>query len=415
MCKYESSHVAAYVERVQAGDLRLDSVLPYMEESEVVDAAVILMARDGQLRNAMDRLIKHLKKLESTLLGILNSSGEDELPSDAERAIEELLEALQKYTDVGIWLCQGQSKNNQVRMVTSSIRQKGPAKNELLPDEILWLDLIDVVVQITRQVSAGLRDLEEFTNEDIDHEKLVVQLRMLVQRSFTALLTSTSTPTTPIPTDTNLSFLKILRAFLTRASVSSPNLSDLRAVLASIFSAYAYEESILSLANRLLEKDLFVNVESATALRQRGWRPRGSTCEGCGRRVWGPGVSGDIFSRWEEREEQDLKRRRERRAKLAGGQVERGKGRAHVRNISKASIVEVPRSKGDGTAVDTNDVEGNAGIQSDPLAELRAQQDLGPLIVLACRHIYHQSCLEAMQTEDANGTGERDFRCPIDG
>merc|ERR1712225_136314 len=88
-------------------------------------------------------------------------------------------------------------------------------------------------------------------------------------RTFTALLTSTSSP---LPSGASLSFLRILRAFLTRASISSPNLSDLRAVLASVFSAYAYEESILSLANRLLDKGLFVTVQSATALRQRGWR-----------------------------------------------------------------------------------------------------------------------------------------------
>jgi hypothetical protein len=78
--------------------------------------------------------------------------------------------------------------------------------------------------------------------------------------------------------------------------------------------------------------------------------------------------------------------------------------------------VEVPRSKGKGAASDMiMETEGEPNQRRDPLAELRAQQDLGPLIVLACRHIYHQTCLEAMQTEDAHGSDEREFRCPIDG
>jgi hypothetical protein len=413
MCKFDSSHVAAYVRLVQTSDLRLDKVLPYMEESGVIDAAVVLMAREGQIRQAMDRLVKHLTKLESALLGLLSSSTEDIQSMHAGEAIEDLLDALQKYTNVGIWLCQSQMKSQPPRSIMSLARRKSSSKNELLPEEVLWLDLIDTTVQITRKLSAGLRDLENSNALDIDHDKLLSQLRTLVQRTFTALLTSTSTPSPPT---TSLSFLRILRAFLTRASLSSPNLSDLRAVLASIFSAYAYEESILSLANRLLEKDLFVNVNSATELRQRGWRPRGSTCEGCGRRVWGPGVSGDVFAKWEEREELDLKRRKERRAEMAGGQVERGKGRAHQRNISKASIVEATKSRGKNVAVDLNlDAEDGDGVQGEGQGDGKAQVELEPLVVLACRHVYHQSCLEAMQPDESAALDGREYRCPIDG
>ncbi|KAK0118116.1 Vacuolar protein sorting-associated protein 8, variant 2 [Cadophora gregata] len=405
MCKFDSKHVAAYVELVQASDLNLDKVLPYMEESGVIDAAVVLMAREGQLREAMDRLIRHLRKLESTLLGLMNSSAEDMQSMHVGEAIEDLLEALQKYTNVGIWLCQDHTKTLQPRAISSPIRRKSSSKNDLLPDEALWLDLIDVTVHITRKLSASLADLEA---EGINHDKLLAQLRTLVQRTFTALLTATSSPS---PSGASLSFLRILRAFLTRASISSPNLSDLRAVLASVFSAYAYEESILSLANRLLDKDLFVNVQSATALRQRGWRPRGSTCEGCGRRVWGPGVSGDVFSKWEEREKIDTKRRKERRSELAGAEVERGKGRAHSRNTSKASVADMVKSK-DKCAGNGEEEEGQQMV-SDAVAKV--QPDLGPLVVLACRHIYHQSCLENMQADDVVRTDGRDFRCPIDG
>jgi len=58
------------------------------------------------------------------------------------------------------------------------------------------------------------------------------------------------------------------------------------------------------------------------------------------------------------------------------------------------------------------------GQQTEGQVGSREQQDLGPLIVLACRHIYHQTCLEDMQVEDVT-TGVlhdvREFRCPIDG
>ncbi|EPE24539.1 hypothetical protein GLAREA_08391 [Glarea lozoyensis ATCC 20868] len=396
MCKFDPTHVADYVGIVQASDLRLEKILPYMEDSGVVDAAVVLMARDGQLQSAMSRLIQHLRKLESTLQGLLSGSDEDMQSIPVGEAAQDLLDALQKYTGVGIWLCRGQEKLKLLQPPTPTRRKASP-HDELLPDETLWLDLIDVAVQITRKISASLSDVKTSGSAEIDSEKLIFQSRTLVQQCFTALLSSTSSPT---PSGANLSFLRILRAFLTRASISSPNLSDLRAVLASIFSAYAYEESILSLSNRLLEKDLFVNVKSATELRQRGWRPRGSTCEGCGRRVWGPGVSGDVFSKWEDKQAADLKRRKERTAELAGSQAERGKGKAHTRTTSKSSIVDGMRMKGKVPAIDG---------QSEG-------EDLGPLVVLACRHIYHQACLEAVQVDEGELVVDgREFRCPIDG
>ena len=127
-------------------------------------------------------------------------------------------------------------------------------------------------------------------------------------------------------------------------------------------------------------------------------------------------MSGDVFAKWEEREELDLKRRKERRAQMAGGQVERGKGRAHQRNISKTSIIEPPKSKGKGAAGDPNiDAEDEDGVQGEESGR-KGPVELEPLVVLACRHVYHQSCLEAMQPTDESASPDgREFRCPIDG
>jgi hypothetical protein len=426
MCRFNPSHIADYVGIVQTTNLRLEEVLPAMEESGVVDAAVVLMARDGKVREAMDRLIKHLGTLESALTGLLCHQ-EGDVEDSQKEAAEDLLKALQKYTNVGIWLCQEQTKTSSQRIIPPS-KQKGPkSKNELLPDELLWLDFIDVTVQITKHVSAGLENVKEMIETQVepgsvvpmDTDELLSTLRTLVQRSFTALLTSTSTP---LPSGNNLSFLRILRAFLTRASVSSPNLSDLRSVLSSIFSAYAYEESILSLANRLLEKDLFIHVHSATELRQRGWRPRGSVCEVCKRRVWGPGAVGDVFAKWEDRQRVEAAKRTQRRAvTLGGGEAERGKGKAGAEGESKAGDLEHGNGKGKGRggagsapAADMDEDEEQVGRAS----RKNNDQDLGPLVVLACRHVCHQRCLEAVQAEDAAADVHhdgREFRCPIDG
>ena len=483
MCRFNPTHVSDYVGLVQSANLRLEKLLPTMEEAGVIDAAVVLMAREGQVQEAMDRLIGHLGTLESALRGLL-AGGEAGLePVDLQSSAEELIQGLQKYTHVGIWLCQGQTKTIQENGPARR-RQKGPPPaDDFRLDESLWLSLVETSVRITRRSSAVLESLQgrpaaPQTNGDTNHsataslpdsEKLLTLLRSLVQHTFTALLNSTSAPSSAQPRRTktatvataagaaagtvpgsNLSFLRILRAFLSRAAAASPSLADLRSVLSSIFSAYAYEESILQLSTRLLERSLFVSVSEAVELRQRGWRPRGSTCEACGRRVWGPGVAGNVFEAWEEKKECDERRRGENKRAILlasssseGGRGEdprgkgkgncppddiynaKGKGKGKEREIDPGNKVSGPLPPGE----DGRHGDGLLGVgdRSFGLAAGASgsqggnnNSTLGPLVLLACRHIYHQNCLEALQAggegKRVNGYGkEGGYRCPIDG
>lgn len=483
MCRYNPSHVSDYVEIIQATNLRLDKLLPTMEDTGVIDAAVILMAREGQVQDAMERLTRHLNTLESALQGLVSGTNEESKELDVEGAAEELLRGLQKYTHVGIWLCQGQMKTLRKMKSVQRRHHHSPIQDELTLDEMLWLDLIDTTVQITRRLSSVVATPAESPeiqiHEDnksssssltsstpqqqvLDSAKLVALLRSLVQHTFTALLnatssqgsagnlienrppasndiatsTSTSTATTKNSGADSTTFLRILRAFLNRAAAASPSLADLRAVLTSVFAAYAYEESILGLANRLLEQQLFADVRRAALLRQRGWRPRGSTCEGCGRRVWGPGVAvsgggNDIFEAWEERRVAVEGKRREgwerrRREVIArsgggggggnGGIVGGGRGAGRDGNGNGMDGVGdegIGKGKGKCTDIGIRVGASNAGDSSnnpengeEGLARTsggggRETQppSLGPLIVFACRHIYHKSCLDTLQAQ----------------
>ncbi|KAL2127788.1 hypothetical protein VTI74DRAFT_10173 [Chaetomium olivicolor] len=463
MCKFDPGHVSDYVGLVQSSNLRLEQLLPTMEETGVIDAAVILMAKEGQVQEAMVRLVKHLETLESALQGLLAGAGLQDDTGHLQESAEELVRGLRKFILVGIWLCQGQTKT--ARAAISSRRgQKSSAEGGLSSDEKLWLDLIDTSVQITRRLSSTLQTIPERSlpsangttghhSSSLDINKLLALLRSLVQTTFTAVLTSTSTPsasplpsTTAIPTTTtlgigtNLSFLRILRAFLTRAAASSPNLADLRSVLSSIFSAYAYEESILRLSNRLLERSLFVSVSQAVELRQRGWRPRGSTCEACGRRVWGPGVVGGsgVWEAWEEKRVVEEQRRRQKvkgtggkmvrvgmRVGEQGGEEEeedeeeyvgKGKGKGKGKEVSAAAAImrREEEREGEPGAGEVKDGPGEGMGEGAVTGQKTDQSTLGPLVLLACRHIYHQSCLEALLAKDGNGK-EGEYRCPIDG
>ena len=424
MCDYDPDHVNNYIERLKSGDLRLEEVMPALESSGVIDAAVVLMAREGHVRDGMDRLVQHLGTLEAALLGLVEGAASSSNTTDPENAAAELLESLKKYSGVGIWLAQVQSKAAlQPRSVLKQHKRSDPAtKQDLTREEMLWVDLIDAIVRITRNVSAAVSpkqnnavDLEKAlpnASSPADTSMIVTSLRTTVQQAFTALLTTSTEAHGATSDHTSLSFLRILRAFLTRASLTSPSLSDLRAVLAAIFSAYSYEESLLGLANRLLDKDLFVHVSDAVALRQRGWRPRGQACDACGRRVWGPGAGGSIWDQWQRKLEADEQRKAARTLDNRGRDMDRsqrGKGKAVVGSDSGAvtgsghKIGQVDRAPGD-VAI--------AGRQEEG--------DLGPLIVFSCRHIFHKACLEQLRVEE--GDDERspsqvtegpDLRCAI--
>jgi hypothetical protein len=131
---------------------------------------------------------------------------------------------------------------------------------------------------------------------------------------------------------------------------------------------------------------------------------------------------GDVFAKWEDRQRVEAAKRTQRRAVTLGGEAERGKGKAGAEGEgSKAGDLEHGNGKGKGRggagstpAADVDEDEEQIGRASRP----NNDQDLGPLVVLACRHVYHQRCLGAVQAEDAVADVHhdgREFRCPIDG
>ena len=428
LCKYNPSHVTDFIDELRTGDVRIEEVMPSIEESGVVDAAVILLARQGQVRAAMNRLIVHLGTLQSGLMGILRSVEESPDSASTAEAIEDLVQSLNKYARVGMWLCKSQTKwtrrrDSDMTGKTNGKRATAAASINEQPlsfEENLWLDLIETVVRIASDVFSFLRHSGQWSEQLLHYSsshsgvsaplsRLTISFRGLVQQVFTSLLSSTlreepiaGTPTVTEHHRSDVTFLRILRSFLGRAATWSPSLFELRAVLASIFSAYAYEQSLLSLANSMLDHDLFVHVDEATRLRQHGWRPRGQACEICRRRVWGPGAGIQYWETWEKRQGEDQRRRigkiAEQSADPAALVGRKGK--------EAATHGHYERSDKEITSKAENDGEERPAIVP------------GPVVVFSCRHLYHQQCL--LHNVEAAATGMAGFEatgpdatCPI--
>lgn len=403
LCKYNPAHVAEFVDGLLVGEIHLEELLPFIEESGAIDAAVILLARQGQVRPAFDRLVAHLSTLESGLTGILQSVREAPDSANMEEAVNDLLESLNKYAGVGTWLCQGQTKTaKQSRTNINGQRGMPPLEQPLTFDESLWLDLIEAVVRIASNVFALMRN-QQITDAETPQSaaslnaetgRLTTSFRTLVQQVFTSLLASTVKSGSPSSNERNdMSFLRILRAFLTRAASWSPSLLELRAVLASVFSAYSYERSLLTLANGMLDRDLFVHVDEITRLRQQGWRPRGQVCETCLRRIWGPSLGGSHWTAWEKRQHDERQRRIAKRLQEGcDPAAERGKGKAAAVGADQPlhSLHSLVGPGGPSSAMDHDAL----GMDADPGTEIAPPREIPPepIVVFSCRHLYHRQC-----------------------
>jgi len=392
MCQYDPSHIVAYINTIKEGELHLEEVLPALETSGNVDATVILLARQGQAQSAMARLIKHLSAIEAALTGVLENAADSPDEVATNEAIEDLLESVGKYAKVGIWLCENQMQHVLPKgKAASKSPRRSTAKQPLSAEENLWLEFIVAVVALAQKVGPGPAKMD---GVEADTDQLSTALRNIIQQVFTALLTSTATARGQVQGQSDsLRFVRILRAFLSRAAEISPSLSHLRHVMSSIFSAYAYEESLLSLSNAILDKDLFVQVDEVTKLRQMGWRPRGQVCGICRRRVWGPGTGLKVWENWEKKEKEGTKRKelhRRRSTTTLGEEYE---------NDSQEVV-----GKGKRRSLPSQDVGSDDEAEDKQAGE---QADMGPIVVFSCRHLFHRKCLDQSQDPDVEDVADQ--------
>ncbi|KAK5124168.1 hypothetical protein LTR85_001871 [Meristemomyces frigidus] len=401
MCVHDPTHVADYVGVLPSSDLRLDKVLPAIESAGVIDAAVVLLTRDGLARDAMERLVAHLQSLQQALVSMVDAAAQSPDIDSTREAASDLVEDVEKYTKVGIWLCQGQSAVAQRKPRPRTNFVWDVKEDDLDLDEYLWLNLVDAVVQMAKSATLAVQQLEKETPEagdgnTADLSAVTSALRGIVQQAFTSLLTATAATSgnrgaeasqQPRPGKDNPSFLRVLRAFLTRAAASAPSLSDLRAVLSDIFSAYTFEQGVLSLANELLGSDAFADIQKANELRQRGWRSRGPVCEHCKRRAWGQGIGEIVWDEWVAKEQSREAEKARKLVERGGGEearrLERGKAKAKA-----AVLAEKP------------------DVQSDDSRRLA-------LVVFACRHTFHRVCLDHDYRDGKKPSGQERYICPM--
>ena len=380
MCRFKPDHVKDFVQNLPLEDLQLDDLLDTMEENEVVDASVTLMARTGQLQKAMDRLVAYLEALSELLSSGSLEYEESDSASHDSRAVQPLLESVQKYVSIGIWVCQSAET-----LVSHHTTKSPPTSGNLTNQETLWLDLMTTSVRLTQRIPTSPSS-----------QAIKSSLRTTIQSTFTAFLRASSSTSAPPPLSTSPPtspartprFVPVFRAFLTLISSGTPLMADVRAVCADIFASYAFEEGLLAMVHRMQDKDLFLRVDGVQRGRERGWRPAGVACGVCGRSVWGAGVGEVVWRAWVQREGG----RREREGLRRGGD-----GDAEVAGLEgkgKSRELQLQPERGGGQ---------DGGLEAGAAEAL---------VVFSCRHVFHTSCLDRLRGDDSEPRGR--YICPLE-
>lgn len=113
-----------------------------------------------------------------------------------------------------------------------------------------------------------------------------------------------------------------------------------------------------------------------------------------------------MLAAWELQQEEEAIKREERRILRAGGNKMRGKEKARMQDVYVSQRQTVVGER-----------QGSGGNDSEEeVAVGKEKEELGPLVVFACRHLYHQTCLEkALERQRVEEGKQGDgFRCPID-
>ncbi|KAK9476316.1 Golgi CORVET complex core vacuolar protein 8-domain-containing protein [Lipomyces japonicus] len=327
LCEFEPSGVIKFLRHLQKGDFRISKVLAALESAGIIDGEIFLLRSEGQYAEAIRRLIRHLHYLKEQLLLLYPESARGRRQTRGtrwvhvdERKLVDVDRSLQHYVILGIRLC-----TEKVKKSINDVHRPATGVEALSESEAVWLDLIDSIVALTREVSSTLfPDITVFEKMSRSSSydsptKSILFLRRLVQDVFSSLLAATTTNNNSGASagSHNASFLRILEAFLSHTAAASPSVVDLRNVLENIFEAYIYEKQLLSLTNQLLNRDLMVRVSKVYNIRQQGWRVPNTVCEVCGKKVWGAGVPPGTYSAWNNKRE-DLERRKKERFKLPG-------------------------------------------------------------------------------------------------
>ncbi|KAG8934238.1 Vacuolar protein sorting-associated protein 8 [Tulasnella sp. 408] len=258
LCQYDPAALIPLLQRVPDNYYDTSEVVEEVEASGIYDVTVWLLDREGKVADAFAKVESQSRLGGLKLADILASTPSED---ECRRAVEQQT----RLVEMGTELCRRHSSSsNTVSGLTS---------------EDMWFQLLESQIEMVQSVASAALKLEQ---DDAGASsplgnKVLTELRTLLQGTFTQLLSNS--------TSTDVSFPRLFKRLVDSTSASRTSTKGLytefRLILTGMLDSYRSEGDFLTLNNRLIQQDLHGVIAEGVKARTRGWRPKNVYCTQC--------------------------------------------------------------------------------------------------------------------------------------
>ena len=253
-CQFHPENVISTLLHFPKDALDLDRILETCESQQVYDAAVWLTNWRGHPRDALSKADTFQKGIIREVVDAFTSKSE-------QIEIEEPRSLLQALARISCDICM---QNSQRQGATEESAEE------------MWFQLLNNQIHAIQLVSATLPSRTPTSEEPSLHQMgdLLFTLRSLVQTSFSALVSITSTSA--------VSFPRLFKRLVdSTPSATGSHYTEFRMILTSMLESYRSDEDLLIILKHLLDRDVFEMVLQGNKERACGWTASRGTCQYC--------------------------------------------------------------------------------------------------------------------------------------
>lgn len=252
-CRFHPEETVTVLESLPPDFFQWDDIIQTCEANKVYDAVIWAYDAQGEPQIALDKAVGYQRNLA---LQVVQSFREP--ADDPKTHIDKVLASLRVIGQRGIDIC---------------LRRSRKSSDMDVPLEDIWFTLLNSQINVVQLVSA----CQFSANPELDEEtrgKCLSELRSLVQNTFGALVSITSTSV--------VSFPRLFKRLVnSTTSTTHSHYNEFRTILTGMLESYRSDGDMLTMTKQLVERDLFDTIADFTRQKSRGWTLERGVCVHC--------------------------------------------------------------------------------------------------------------------------------------
>ena len=257
-CKFHPENVISTLQYIPKDVLNTKDILEICESHDVYDAVIWATDWLGDPQGALSKADTFQKRLSQKILDNIDEQlGSFDFVSE--------LESLRSIAIIGRDIC--------------LVHSQGSARTDV-PLEDMWFKLLNSQIQTVQLIAMSwpVQDRNETmvgsASPGVEVSNLLSSLRSLVQTTFGALVSITSSST--------VSFPRLFKRLVNSTpSSTGSHYTEFRIILTGMLESYRSDEDLLYMLKHLIDRDLFEAVEQVTREQTKGWGPARGACQYC--------------------------------------------------------------------------------------------------------------------------------------